>query len=766
MKISKYIYIIIICLCAAACTQDDDYATFNEGNLTFDFKAKGMSVKEVTTRGADAKDTDESRINSLHIFLFDSNGNYLTYDGEPGYMNVGNNTSPKLAQTSFANATAARTATIYAVANMESWVFADNNSDGKPDAFNNLSDLQNYVYTPKNYTDLLEIPDADNNGIKDMPMVGMKTGQNLTVESGIIEVEMRALMARVDINISIDSKYSDVANDFPQLSLSNVEMVGIPQSVAFTATNDGGTTNVTTTSKALKPENKTIYNHNGSYSFTYYVFENMQQPKAYTYPTGIKDNEKQAHKPLRAQDKATSFKFTGEYTDYNGAKNVATYTLYLGSNHTDNFEVKRNYQYKNNITITGLTKTSLPGQYVGSNGTVNVYGFDARVDVDLSASKFYVSVFRERDIDVHASVVPMDIYTDGSPVTISIENPSTANWVRMEYVSASTMSGNNYKPYTGIRDYFTTNLVTQTLANNHTINNCENKSRVYFYVDENVGINSSTLDPNPAREATIIIKSGDIIKEVILKQPGLRKVVANRTKDGGWFGSDEHYSYTFYIEEYEEYLNHYDPLDPYNNTTQMFEGLPWSTTSSGVEIGGGYATNGDYNAPVYINGALVTTAILNKYGSSDRKYTTKPWTAAEYCNNKNKRNADGTPNLSSGIWYLPGISELESSLTTYYAVFEDFQNYFYWSCAPAKKSAGWFGEEESTTYARATKAIKNADNTFKYAESSSSNGFTDHSGNGGYALRTTSLRIRAAYIPRTSTFFSNTSNLTRKDTKI
>ena len=62
----------------------------------------------------------------------------------------------------------------------------------------------------------------------------------------------------------------------------------------------------------------------------------------------------------------------------NGAKNVATYTLYLGSNHTDNFEVKRNYQYKNNITITGLTKTSLPGQYVGSNGTVNVYGFDAR----------------------------------------------------------------------------------------------------------------------------------------------------------------------------------------------------------------------------------------------------------------------------------------------------------------------------------------------------------------------------------------------------
>lgn len=733
MKISKYIYIIIICLCATACTQDDDYVTYNEGSLAFDFKAKGMSVKEVTTRGADAKDTDESRINSLHIFLFDSNGNYLTYDGEPGYMNVGNNTSPKLAQTSFANATAARTATIYAVANMESWVFADNNSDGKPDAFNNLSDLQNYVYTPKNYTDLLEIPDADNNGIKDMPMVGMKTGQDLTVESGIIEVEMRALMARVDINISIDSKYSDVANDFPQLSLSNVEMVGIPQSVAFTATNDGGTTNVTTTSKALKPENKTIYNHNGSYSFTYYVFENMQQPKAYTYPTGIKDNEKQAHKPLRAQDKATSFKFTGEYTDYNGAKNVATYTLYLGSNHTDNFEVKRNYQYKNNITITGLTKTSLPGQYVGSNGTVNVYGFDARVDIDLSASKFYVSMFRERDIDVHASIVPMDIYTDGSNVQVSIENPSTASWVRMEYVSPSQMQANSYRPYTGIRDYFTTDLVTNTLRNNHTINNCGNRSRIYFYVDENVQISGG--QPAPAREATILIKSGGVTKEIVLKQPGLRKVTFTS-------GST---NYVLYIEEYEEYLNHYDPLDPYNNTTQMFEGLPWSSQSGGVGIG--YATESGDNAEIYVDGITLTDAILSKYNESDRKYTSKPITAAEYCVNKNKRDANGNHVTTNGTWYLPAIRELENILKTYYAVFEDFQYYFYWSSAPAKKRQFlWY--TEATEYARATKAYKTSDNEFDYRPSDSGNEFTNHNGTGGYAKRTEALRIRAAYKPK------------------
>lgn len=764
MKLYGYLGILLLALCSSACVQENLIPGLDDVSgpgLSLSVQAQGLSEHRVTTRGSDVKNADESAINSLHIFLFDQSGEYLTYNGKPACLYVGSNTTPKIVQAAFSDLNKAKTATIYAVANVEKRIFADNNDDGKPDAFPNLAALQNYTYKPEDYTQWAEIPDADGDGVKDMPMVGMEAGKDLTVASGVVEVKMKALMARVDMNITLKSEYVDVANNYPQLSLTRVQMLNVPKSVRFTATPDGGTTELgdELASFSASPQTKVIYNGNGEYTFTYYVFENLQQPKAYTYPTGIKDSDKQAHKPLRAEDKATNFSFTGEYIDYHGSKYTATYTLFLGSNHTDNFEVKRNFQYKNNIVVTGLTKSKLPGQHIPEGGTVDIYGFDARVDVVLSSTKFYVSVFNERDIDAHASIVPMDIYTDGNPVTISIVNPTEDSWVRMEYVEAQKMQNANYKPFTGVRDYFTHDLVTNTLKNNHTISNCENRSRVYFYVDENVSIDAN-LNPAPTREAQICISSGDVKKYVTLRQPGLKKVVCTRINNGEyefpwWY--DYEYQYTLYIEEYEEYLDHYDPLDVNNNVVQMFEGLPWSSRGGNVEIGGGYAGNSDHDAEVYVNGAKLTREILSKYGTSDRKYTSKPLTAAEYCNNKNKRNADGTPNTSAGIWYLPGITELEAALTTYYSTFAEFQNFYYWSAAPAKD-----GRNEVKDRARATRVI-NDNGTFRYAESSKDYPYENN--RGGYALRTVPLRIRAVYAPNNDKFFSNFGNLDRTHSK-
>lgn len=775
MRIVKYITLILHLFILVSCSQEmfPEFGSQEASEVSLNFAVQGMTVKPVVSRGADAKNDDEKRINSLHIFLFDENGDYLVYDNKPAYIYVGTNTTPKIVQTKFAttSAGAAKNATIYAVANVEKRIFSDDNNDGKPDNFSNLNDLKNYIYTPQYYSNWLEIPDADNDGQKDMPMVGMVEEKDLTVASAIVEVKMRALMTRVDVKIHLKSQYSDVENDYPQLSISELRMNNIPKGVAFTATAENNTTSdVEYWDLPIISETKTLYNGHGEYVSTYYLFENMQQPMDYTYPTGIKDDEKQAHKPLRASENATNFIFTGNFIDYNGNTFKASYTLYLGSNHTDNFELKRNFQYKNDICITGLTKSKLPCSYVTPGNTVDIYGFDARVDVNLTDSKFYVSMFRERDIDAHASVVPMDIYTDGSNVKVSIVNPSEDNWIRMEYVPNSVMSGNSYKPYTGIRDYFTSDLVTSELKDKHTIQDCENRSRIYFYVDENVDIDAN-LNPAPAREAQICIESGDTQKYITLKQPGLRKVtVVRENKEGGILGigsTTYQYSFVFYIEEYEEYLNHYDPLDVYNNTTQMYEGLPWSTTSSGKEIGNGYATNTDYNADIYINGAKVTKAILSAYDSpSNRIYIGKPGTAAEYCNNKNKRKIVGgtcTIDDSKGIWYLPGISELESMMTIYWADFKDFQNKYYWSCAPAKKRKT-FASEEEPEYARASKTILDDNGEFTYAESYNSDGnsYCDYaSGKGGFAKRTTELRIRAAYVPKTNDFFSNTSNLTR-----
>ena len=90
---------------------------------------------------------------------------------------------------------------------------------------------------------------------------------------------------------------------------------------------------------------------------------------------------------------------------------------------------------------------------------------------------------------------------------------------------------------------------------------------------------------------------------------------------------------------------------------------------------------------------------------------------------------------------------MENILKTYYAVFEDFQYYFYWSSAPAKRKQVWW-YIESTEYARATKAYIKDNGDFDYRPSDSGNEFTNHNGTGGYAKRTEALRIRAAYKPK------------------
>lgn len=59
-------------------------------SVSLNFEAQSMTLKKVTTRGSDAKDTDESAINSLHIFIFSNTGNYLTYEDKPAYIVVGN----------------------------------------------------------------------------------------------------------------------------------------------------------------------------------------------------------------------------------------------------------------------------------------------------------------------------------------------------------------------------------------------------------------------------------------------------------------------------------------------------------------------------------------------------------------------------------------------------------------------------------------------------------------------------------------------------
>lgn len=779
-KILYYFLPVAAMLLPAACTTEEDFGgnTVPHGDgFTIEAVCQNMLPQQVATRSAIAKDEDEKRINQLYLFFFDKDGNYLESDKNDvffPYMAPAQNTTNVSVPTDvFKDPAKAEYAIIYALANVAPEVIADNDNDGYPDNFphggkdgKTPKDLfDEFVYDPVSYTsgthdDITALPSTG------MPMVGKtKTTVNLT-EKGSLTMQLKALMARIDINISIDSDHSDESGQLPRLSIKEWGVHNMPTAVPLTEP-DNGLTSLTTKDAYRNVENiqsdAVVYNHGGAASLTFYMFENMinpdTDPEKYEYPAGVVDDvDKQRWKPelVNENSKATYFTMKAYYTTYNGDPSLpvgqdnttieAEYTFYLGKDAVKDFKVIRNRHYANNIVISGLTR-------VGNNP--NHITFDARVNITEQNNPFYLSMLRERDHDAHFCVTPLDVYLfeeDANPqMTVSIEDPENHTWVRMERVPAENMregtlpanmstethlatgkkDGKEWTAGNGKRRYFTTDLVTDLLADSTSYTITTSRDRIYFYLDENL----STKD----RTATVNISytdkntNGPRIRTIEIVQHGLLPVQ--------WYNEGKLQG-TIYVEAYEEYISHYDPLNEFEGD-YIYDGLEWGCDGITLAFSG---INDEWTLGSK-HGAEATQRIISRAGQSTMTLNDKPRSAAEYCYNKNKRDAKGlVQNMSnSSGWFLPGISQLESILTTYYNNYPEFQNNFYWSSAAAKRRImGGLDYYEDNKYARATKALSGGG----YAESDWDDIYTSENGTTGKAPRTgTFLRIRAAYVP-------------------
>ena len=809
-------------LCLGACQQDELFETsrpvaMGEG-VTLRFSSDPMQEYTVTTRSSDAKDDDEKEIKSLHIFFFTPDGEWLTgsyltgYDGMTGAITEGGYIAPsrgatllKIDQQGFTDNTAA-SATVYAVANVEPSLFRELDEYGRPTILNVAGKtpkeaLEALVYKPEQFI-FTTLPETG------MPMAGSKVVDLTDTGEGDVNAEDRtilleALMARIDVNLRIDSETAE--GNLPSMLLTEWKACNLPTQVAFTAAGEDGTTALTEGTKTERSVRGTqyIYNRQNSISLSFYMFENVQQPEgSVTYPIDIEEYQKQRYKPELANENAAYIEFNTQYTTYNNATYTVYYTLYLGANHTNNFEVHRNHQYKNNIVIKGLTAQETVGD--GSK-----YTYDARVNIeDETDNKYYISMLRERNHDAHFCVTPMDVYlfapASANP-TMTVKfvgntDMTTDNkpWIRMEKVPAENMqagtlpsgwttddhliAGENFTAGHGKRKYFTTDLVTNTLAQSgQSVTIDANRDRVYFYIDEN-------LSDSQERTATVQLTYYEGGQEVSTRtldivQTYFRRVdVVETYERPGNIGTGDATDYFrpetyFYMEAYEEYLDHYDPLDAHH-TEQMYSGLPWGLNGSGINDrcnvrvsfddlwylnwrGERYdnqserftieAQNNYYQGFEFTNEIMESFALIDKMNLNST-----PESAIEYCFNRNKRNAEGGVDEADRKYFLPGITQMEEALSQYYSTYEEFQDNFYWSSSAGKerRGLGIYTYPEDVNRARATRVNKyNAiDNDGKlyigsdWNEKSEFFSYTGTSGNytgGGSTPRTKPLRIRA-----------------------
>lgn len=809
----KYIwsFAVILSLLSYSCSLSEQFdmpePVSGSDIISIGFISDPMQAYRVTTRSSDPKDEDEKRINNLYIFFFNKeNGTYLSGEYLTGYPSASKEggyyvpgegvTLLKIDQDLFdeyddeGNPQTPSSVIVYAVANVEASLFQElDENTGRPVRIKSLSDLTGLVYSPE--TVALSIP---NTGI---PMVGWKEMDLTSTEDSSEEavaaqrtVELKSLMARVDVNISLDSDVTN--NNLPALTLMDFTVKNIPTKVAFEQPDYANAENPESTSlegskkDILSPLQRTIYNRNGTISISFYMYENIQfkqVPENWKYPEEIEDYQKQRYKPYLAHEDATAVELHCFYSTYNEtgtgtATYEVRYTLYLGSNHTDDFKVIRNHQYKNDITIKGL---------LARNNSDGEYTFDARVDIDEEYSKYYISMLRERNHDAHFCVTPMDVYLfaeDSDKPTIDVilgevpegsEIPvseSVPDWIRMEKIPSQNMSDGtlpqeltstnlttdrNYTAGHGKRKYFTTDLLSK-LAARVTVD--ASRDRVYFYIDENL-----TMSDRDATVTLIYKENGTEQSRRTIKL-GQVHLLPVETGDGN----------TIYMEQYEEYLDHYDPLDDYQ-TALVYDYLPWASKESLLYDKSISRLFSDWNysvidSPSYDDPGLVkydgvefTGFILYLAEEGNIDLNERPRSAVEYCFNKNKRN-DVSPSSipvsydehrtllygtvyeekSNNIkWFLPGITQMENALMKYYQIYPEFQNYYYWSVSAGEKEGTADARNTSSTRARATKIKSNG--MYEQSGGGEDVGYERYAyelGNGGYALRyQEGIRIRA-----------------------
>lgn len=615
--------------------------------------------------------------------------------------------------------------------------------------------------------------DTNTDGLPEVDHDGAGAGVGY-VPNDNLEIPMKALYAKVSFTIKVVPDQDIADNAAPRFDLLSYQVNNIAKTVDLDSTTNSES-DVLLTSNEYKPTD--VYAQGATTAtFTFYLPERFLTPTTlaenYAYPfkqapgtydetidkdqNGIRDQDENLRQRFKGKlvdgKAATYITITGKFCDHQEHTYDVSYNIHLGGDNYSNFDLIRNTHYENTVTIRGIQNSS--DQATNTNGIA----IDHRVNVKRS-TLLVVNLRRETLLDAHFEVRPMRLRLVGeniptgtsATVTILNEGGTTNNlpgWIRME----KSGTGNDYIDSgvsAGKRKYFTTDLVTNTLAGNTsiTLNNLTGENQtLWIYIDENTGTKS--------RAAIVRISHQGVDTDYKIVQNGLFEV---KGADSG---------NTYYIEQYEEYLYNYDAEDNYGQTKD--EGMAWGLDD--VQLSKEHNSfyidedNEDWNNYVANNALLKYDFYIAKYdsfvsdgvtvhGFAGQHFTNEifensngnvkvltmdqqPSGAVEYCYNRNKRNSDGS--IAKVDWYLPSADELEDFIVPAYASFKEFQNNYYWTSQPAfirsafyyqyatggKNSDGTYNYvtdayafvayEDNKNYARATKVVAKGNDKFDY----------------------------------------------------
>lgn len=553
-------------------------------------------------------------------------------------------------------------------------------------------------------------------------------------EKDLLNIPMEALFAKMSFSISVAADQSIKENDAPMFALSSYKVVNIPDGGKLL---DGWNNEANVEANGIAEVSYSASAiGDSSINFSFYLPERLLEPNTASkdyegYPFKDKDDGS-----IRKEDsvymqrfkgnllgdgqKATHIILKGKFRDHQKQYFDVEYTIYLGANSYDDFNIKRNTQYFNTVTIRGITASD--DQVLNGNAV----SIDHRVNVTRGLP-IIINLRRETLLDSHFEVRPLRVrlpkgqdVPNGAKVTVTVgkvnDSDPEPDWVRIEHKNNDEGKTDIYLS-SGKRRYFTTDLVSNELADRGKSQEAslskDTQETFWVYVDQ-CDEGAPLSDPNQMRKAKITVAYTDSdnstpeVANYIICQYKLFPVKTVRNA-----GTANESTFVYYIEHEEEYLYNYDAEDSYGKTKQ--EGMPWGlegrqlsnehqsfilnvNNSQWKEFYNQYRSDLTYDFYIGKHDTFVDASEIEVHNYAGQHFTKdifdksnggvkiltmdeEPSGAVEYCYNRNKRKADGS--IEEVKWYLPSADELEDIIIAGYGAFEEFQNNYYWISQPA-----------------------------------------------------------------------------------
>lgn len=426
-----------------------------------------------------------------------------------------------------------------------------------------------------------------------------------------LNIPIKALYAKINFEIEVRPDQTIQDSFAPQFTLNNYKIVNVPNSLDFKNSTNADTDDAIGVLEPITVQaGNPIASGANTIKFSFYLPENLLTSAidtlTYNYPfknngvirdEDLKYRQRYKSKLLGEDQKATHIVLKGEFRDHQNHSVNVDYTIHLGKDNFSDFNIVRNCEYSNYITIKGILNSS--------DHEDNYISLDHRVNVEHKQPSI-VSLRREVLLDSHYEIRPIRIKKSNyvgnnlpNALKVEVLNPSTTTWMRVErsfgdgiedgdypmnganpslpiYITENDITDGNYAPK-GKRRYFTHNLITGTNpgAYDYPLNNStqaivpldDDGECVWLYVDECTEVGDGT------RSGVIRMTYGNLNNGVFTEVnsedfPQVNYAIIQRKLFEVDYGSK-----TYHIEYEEEYLHNFDSEDIFGETQD--EGMEW-----------------------------------------------------------------------------------------------------------------------------------------------------------------------------------------------